>query len=131
QAFRKGGHFFIQRGEQVAGGQRRERVGGGGLDRGGAGPAGGLAAGLGGQPQGDGVQPAGDGIPPADGAGLPCQHQERGLKPVLGVVVVAQGAAASCPHHRPVPLHQDRERRLVVLGGVATEQVAVGTLLGE
>jgi hypothetical protein len=44
----------------------------------------------------------------------PCsQHQERGLQGVLGVVRVAEDLPADAQDHRPVPLHQGREGRLV------------------
>ena len=50
--------------------------------------------------------------PDPEPAALADQDEERGLERVLGVVRVAQHAAADPQHHRPVPLDQGRERRL-------------------
>ncbi len=76
---------------------------------------------------GDAVQPARDLLAAADRGRLPRQHQERRLEGVLGLVRVAQDAAADAQHHRPVPLHQLRERLLRRL--VPTRQEPVEQLL--
>src|SRR5262249_3868118 len=50
---------------------------------------------------------------------------ERGLERVLGVVVVAEDAAADAPHHRRVPPHERLDRRLVPVADEPLEQLAV------
>ena len=75
------------------------------------------------------VQPARHRIPPADRARPPGQHQERRLRGVLGVVAIPEDPPADPHHHRPVALHQRRERRLGLLGRPEPEplqQRAVG-----
>jgi hypothetical protein len=58
---------------------------------------------------------------------VPGEHEERRLKGVLGVVQVAQDAPAQPQHHRPVPRHQDRERRLIALADEALQQDRIGS----
>jgi hypothetical protein len=74
-------------------------------------------------------EPARQRVGPADRSGPPRQDQERRLGGILGVVEPAQDAAADAEHHRPVPLHQRRERRgRVVVAPArqeAPEQLAV------
>src|SRR5262249_57789946 len=53
------------------------------------------------------------------------EDEEGGLKSVLGGVGVAQQPATDAQHHRAVPAHQRRERRLVALAGEAAQQLAV------
>ena len=55
--------------------------------------------------QRDTVQPAGDGSALADGAGLPGEDQEDGLKAVFRIVVVAQQPPADAPDHPAVALN--------------------------
>src|SRR5262249_22190230 len=74
------------------------------------------------------VERAGQGLALADRAGLPGQEEEGGLEGVLGILLLAQGAAADAQHHRPVPPQQRLERRLVVPGQEGVEQVTVGLL---
>ena len=45
--------------------------------------------------------------------GLSGQDKKRGLKGLLGIVMVRGDAAANAEHHRSVDLHQRRERRLI------------------
>jgi len=47
----------------------------------------------------------------ADRRGLPGPHEERGLKGVLGILIVAQDIAANAPDQPPVPPHQLGKRR--------------------
>ncbi len=86
-----------------------------------------LAPGTGfaGQAGGDAVQEAADGLPATDGARLAGQDEEGGLEDVLGVVEVAEEAAADAQHQPPVALHQRREGRLVAAGGEALQQLPV------
>ena len=55
---------------------------------------------------GHAVEPVRDLVPLPDGSRLAHQHQEGGLKGVLGVLVAAQDAEADAPDHRTVPAHQ-------------------------
>jgi hypothetical protein len=62
------------------------------------------------------------------------QDEERGLKGVLGVVVVAQDAAADAPDHRTVAAHQGSDRGLVALFEEACQELGVaerGLLLAQ
>ena len=72
------------------------------------------------------VQPAAQGLAPPDRAGLLDQDEEGRLEGVLGVVGVAEDAAADREHHRPVPRHQGLERRRIGLGEEAVEELGVG-----
>ena len=51
------------------------------------------------------------------------EDQERGLEGILGVVRILQDAPADAQDHRPVTRHQDLERRGVIPGGEALEQL--------
>jgi hypothetical protein len=84
-----------------------------------------LTAEFAGDAPGDAVQPAADGSPPANGGGPAGQHEERGLEGVLGVVRVGHQAAAHAQHHRPVPLHEQGERRLLAAVAEPLEQLPV------
>jgi hypothetical protein len=66
-------------------------------------------------PKGYLAQPAGDGFPFADRASFSDQGEERRLEGVLGVLFMAQHAAADVQNHRPVTPNQDLERRLIAL----------------
>jgi hypothetical protein len=57
----------------------------------------------------DSVEPAGQRPRFADGAGLPGQDQEAGLKSVFGILLVAEHAPADPQHQPPMPLDQGRE----------------------
>ena len=50
------------------------------------------------------------------------QGEERGLESVLGVVQVAEDAAADAQNHRPVSVQEGRECRLVALQDEAAQQ---------
>src|SRR5262249_2405546 len=54
------------------------------------------------------------------------EDEEGGLEGVLGVLCVAQDAAANAQHHRPVPHEQGREGGLVVPRHEALEERRVG-----
>ena len=54
------------------------------------------------------------------------EDQERGLEGILGIVRILQDAPADAQDHRPVPRHQDLERRGVLPGGEALEQLRIG-----
>ena len=62
--------------------------------------------------RGHAVQPGAEGITHPERAGLADEHQERGLERVVRVVLVAQDPLASAEDHRPVALHEHRERTL-------------------
>ena len=65
----------------------------------------------------------------AQRAGLACQHQERGLKRILGVVQVAERTAADGEDHRPVALDQHFKGALcglVALRCESPKQLLVG-----
>src|SRR5258707_846203 len=72
---------------------------------------------LAGDAQGDGVQPVAGVRAPRHRAGLAGQDEEGGLEGVLGVLRVAQHAAAHAPDQRSVPLDQGGEGRLVTPTG--------------
>jgi hypothetical protein len=71
------------------------------------------------------VEPAAQGLPLADGSGPAGQQQERGLEAVLGVFHPAEHPPADAEDHRPVPLEERCERRLVSPAEVGREQLAV------
>ena len=74
---------------------------------------------------GDAVEPASDGLAVGDGGGLLGQDEEGRLEGVLGVLGVAEDAAADGQHHRPVPAHQGREGGVVAAGDELAEQLPV------
>jgi hypothetical protein len=61
---------------------------------------------------GNAVQPARQLITPRDRRRLAREHQECGLKGILGRVPVPENAPADTQNHGPMPLHQGCERRL-------------------
>src|SRR5262245_7393965 len=61
----------------------------------------------------DAVQPVGDHLARPNGSGLLYEHEKRGMKSILGPVMLAQHPAANAEHHRPMPAHQSFERRLI------------------
>ena len=63
-----------------------------------------------GGPEGDAMQPTRQGIGTADRLGLASQHEERGLERVFRVFGVVEHALTDPQDHRPVALHEDRER---------------------
>ena len=72
-----------------------------------------------GDPVSDTVKPARQGVFDPEGSSLAGEHQESRLERVLGVMLVAEHAAADTQHHRPVPLDQHLERGIgtIVLPG--------------
>ncbi len=78
-----------------------------------------------GDTEGHPVQPAREGITLPDRSGRPGQDKERGLKRVLGIVMIAQDGMTDSLDHRPVPFHQRRERQLVTPGDEHLKQVPV------
>ncbi len=62
---------------------------------------------------GDAMQPAAQGVGDVQRAGLAGQDEERGLKGILGVVLVAQDSKARGCDHRAMSRHQAREGRSV------------------
>ena len=67
------------------------------------------------------MEPGAQRIPHPERPGLADQDQERGLEGILGVVRIIQHAPADAQHHRPMPLHQDREGQLGGLAPVGRE----------
>ncbi len=65
-------------------------------------------------------------MPFANGAGRARQHQERGLKGILGLMLVAEQATADAAHQVAVPVDQRLERGLFMSQGETLEQAAVG-----
>ena len=51
----------------------------------------------------DAIEPVAQPVAVPDRAGLPGQHQERGLEGVFRQVLVIEELAADAQHHRPVP----------------------------
>ena len=77
-----------------------------------------------GDPQRHPVQPRPDRISRPDRPCAACQHQERRLEGVLGLVAVAEHRATDSQHHRAVPRHQCGEGglgHLVVLAATGRE----------
>ena len=85
-------------------------------------PLGGVGPGADGDPPRDAEQPGGDRPIPIDPAESTDQHQEGRLEGVAGIVV-AEDRPADAQNHRPVPLDQDRERRLVTPSAESVQQV--------
>jgi hypothetical protein len=71
------------------------------------------------------VQPVADRFVPAEGPGFAREHQEGGLKDILGVVPVVQYTLADVQDHRAVPLDQRRESRFVALPGEPLQQFSI------
>jgi hypothetical protein len=60
-----------------------------------------------------------------DGRGFTKEHEEGGLKRILGIVLVQQ-PAADAPYHRGMPAAKGGERRLIPPLEEAREQLAIG-----
>jgi hypothetical protein len=71
------------------------------------------------------VKPAAEGGTVADGGGLAGQDEKRGLEDVLGILGLAQDAAARPQHEGAMPPHQRSEGCLVTVCGEAPEQFLV------
>ena len=83
--------------------------------------------GLDGGPVGDPVEPVARAGPAGRwSAAFADQDEEGGLERVLGVVGVAEDAAADAQHHRPVPADERGERGLVAGVEEPAEQFGVG-----
>ena len=67
-------------------------------------------------PEGHPVQPARQGVALPDRSGRPGQDEERGLKRVLGIVMIAQDRVTDPLDHGPVPFQERRERQFVAPG---------------
>ena len=65
------------------------------------------------------MKPVADGLMPADRCGFACEHQEGGLKDILGIVPVVQHALPDVKNHRSMPLNQRRERFFIALNNEA------------
>src|SRR5262249_10602684 len=76
---------------------------------------------VGSDPLGDPMQPAGQRTLLLDPQTAPGEQDERSLKSVLGILVLAQDAPAGGQNQRPMAMHQGGEGRLVV-GGVKGAQ---------
>ncbi len=61
------------------------------------------------------MQPGAERAADPEPSGSAGQEQEYGLEGILRRVLVPQDAATGAPDHRPVPLDQGRERRLVAV----------------
>ena len=75
--------------------------------------------------EGHPVQPARQRVTLPDRSGRPGQDEERGLKSVLGIVMIAQDRMTDPLDHGPVPFQQRRERQLVTPGHEHLQQVPV------
>ena len=69
------------------------------------------------------MKPWPHGIPHPERAGFPRQDQERRLKGILGVMVIAEYAPANAQDHRPVSLNQRREGQVVDLIGSSRKSI--------
>ena len=56
----------------------------------------------------------------------PGEHQERSLECIFRVLHMAEHAATHSEDHRPMPAHEDRERRVVARGNETANEIAVG-----
>ena len=72
------------------------------------------------------IQPAGQSVSPSDRPGPLHHHQEGGLEGILGVIGIAEDAAADAQHHRPVPRHQRLEGAGISLFDEAVKELRVG-----
>ena len=77
---------------------------------------------------GDAVQPTCEGGLLAHGAEILRQHQESGLKSVLGVSVVVHDSAAHTHDHRAVTSNQGLERGLVSISKKLLDELRVGSV---
>jgi hypothetical protein len=76
------------------------------------------------------VKPTRQRLPLADRPGSLGQHQERRLERIFGGVDIAQHVLAHVPDQRPMPQDERLERRLVLPGDEAMQQLRVlGRLL--
>ena len=74
----------------------------------------------------DAVEPGADALPRHDCGGLADEDEKGGLEGVVGVVHVAEDAAANAEHHRSMAAHDGRKRRFLVPVEVALQQGVIG-----
>ena len=72
------------------------------------------------------MQPTGQRVTPPDRSGELGQHQERGLKRVLGIVMISHDLIADPLDHGPMPLHRRSERRLIPSCHKELQQLRIG-----
>jgi hypothetical protein len=89
---------------------------------------GGLSFGCSGETVGHLIQPRTYRIVPAQGPGLPGEDEKGSLGRILGIVNVAQHAAADAKYHGAVPPHERCKSRLIVLLAETVQQLAVRQL---
>ncbi len=89
-------------------------------------PPGSYRLGLGRGPVGHAMKPVADHLPRRHRGGFAGEDQERRLKGILRVIVVAQGAATDAPHHGSVPHDKSLERRPIPRREKPFEQLPVG-----
>jgi hypothetical protein len=70
------------------------------------------------------------GILLADGRRLAGEDDKRGLESILGILVMAQGAAANIPDEPLMPAQEHRKRLVVVLAEVEMQKPAVTEVPG-
>src|SRR5262245_54856507 len=80
------------------------------------------------RPKSDTVQPARQRPGLANRPAVDRQDQKGGLERILGVRVVPQYAPAHVQHHRTVAAQEGGERRLVLFGPKAVQQLPVLTV---
>ncbi len=80
---------------------------------------------------GDPEQPGGHGLSLADAAGFAGKSQERRLKRIFRVVVVAQDTAADAEHEALVAADEQLEGGLVAGRGEAAQQLGVADAIGR
>ena len=83
-----------------------------------------------GQTLSDGVQPTADARSPADGTGSPRQDDERRLKGIFGVLLMAEDPSAHAPDQSGMSPHHDGKGILIVVGYEGVQQLAVAALGG-
>ena len=76
-------------------------------------------------PPGDAVEPGPQHVALADRPGLLDQDQERRLEGIGDVVRIVQDAPADAQHHRPVPMEDRLERRLVAMGEESLQELGL------
>jgi hypothetical protein len=77
----------------------------------------------------DPEQPGADRVAVADRAGVPGQHEERGLEGILTVVGRFEESSTDAKNHRPVAFDEDSKGCASRVGGVVEEpgeQLAIG-----
>src|SRR5262249_31654719 len=75
---------------------------------------------------GNAIEPVAQGGPRTDRCRLANEHEEGGLKRVVGVVLVPQDPPAHPQDHRPVSAQKHLKGRLLLPGYVPFQKIAVG-----